>query len=103
MKRKSVVIGAETGSGKTLAYLLPLVQWMYDDKFNKGIFTRKRQPRAVILVPSRDLGLQIYGIAKRYTTPLGLKTLPLFEGCNEVRKGIVTLLLFYFDFCRLKY
>ena len=45
-----IVLLSPTGSGKTLAYLLPLVSFLKSDV--KGV-------QAVVLVPSRELALQI--------------------------------------------
>ena len=51
-----VVIQAQTGSGKTLAYLLPLLAKV--DPSRAAI-------QAMIVVPTRELGLQIARVAKR--------------------------------------
>ena len=56
---------APTGSGKTLAYLLPLVQSLCT-----RIVTRLR---ALILVPSRDLALQVLKVLQPFAAVTGLK------------------------------
>ncbi len=48
---KETLILSPTGSGKTLAYLLPIVQLLKADS--------KRQIQAVVVVPARELALQI--------------------------------------------
>lgn len=57
------VIGiAQTGTGKTAAYLLPV---LYKTKYAQG-----SDPRALILVPTKELVVQITGYARslaRYT------------------------------------
>lgn len=53
---KDVVIQAQTGSGKTLAYLLPLLAKV--DPSRAAI-------QALIVVPTRELGLQVARVAKR--------------------------------------
>lgn len=53
---KDVVIQAQTGSGKTLSYLLPL--------FAK-IDPSRAAIQALIVVPTRELGLQVARVAKR--------------------------------------
>jgi superfamily II DNA/RNA helicase len=55
-KGKDVVIQAQTGSGKTLAYLLPL--------FSK-IDASRAAIQALVVVPTRELGLQVARVAKR--------------------------------------
>ena len=59
-ERKNMVLLSPTGSGKTLAFLLPLVQTLRPDA--SGV-------QAVILVPSRELALQIETVFKQMGTP----------------------------------
>ena len=58
-ENKSLVVLSPTGSGKTLAFLLPLVQNLSPDV---------DVPQAVVLVPSRELALQIEGVFKSMNT-----------------------------------
>jgi len=55
-KGDDVVLHAQTGSGKTLAYLLPLLSRINADR---------AAVQAVIVVPTRELGLQVARVAKR--------------------------------------
>lgn len=52
----AVVVQSETGSGKTLAFLLPCLA---------GIDASRSAVQALIVVPTRELGLQIARVAKR--------------------------------------
>ena len=54
-KNNNVLLLSATGSGKTLAYLLPLVKLL--DPANKNT-------QAIIIVPSRELALQIESVFK---------------------------------------
>ena len=47
---------AQTGTGKTAAFALPLLQRLDEDASS----ARSRQPRALILAPTRELALQIH-------------------------------------------
>jgi superfamily II DNA/RNA helicase len=58
-KNNDVVLLSPTGSGKTLGFLLPLLEKLDTDK--SGI-------QAMILVPSRELGLQIEQVFKQMGT-----------------------------------
>lgn len=56
----SDLIGAaKTGSGKTLAFLVPIVEIL-----TKVQFTRKQGTGAIIISPTRELSLQIYGVLR---------------------------------------
>ncbi len=57
---KDLILLSPTGSGKTLAYLLPLLETLKPDV--KGV-------QAVVLVPSRELALQIDQVFKSLNTP----------------------------------
>ena len=61
-KGNDVVIQAQTGSGKTLSYLLPLLAKM--DPSRASI-------QAMIVVPTRELGLQVGRVAKRLAASSG--------------------------------
>jgi len=57
---KEILIAAETGSGKTLAYLLPIIQKLKIQEETDSEFKRRvMAPRAVILVPTRELVAQV--------------------------------------------
>jgi superfamily II DNA/RNA helicase len=60
-KSNDVVLLSPTGSGKTLGFLLPLLNQL--DKDKPGI-------QAMVLVPSRELGLQIEQVFKQMQTGL---------------------------------
>lgn len=55
---RDLLAHAPTGSGKTLAYLLPLLQMLLDGR-------RKAGPRALVLVPTRELARQVFKEAVR--------------------------------------
>jgi superfamily II DNA/RNA helicase len=56
------IVRAETGSGKTLAYLLPCLA---------GIDPSRKAVQALIVVPTRELGLQVARITKRLVAGSG--------------------------------
>ncbi|KAL6179010.1 hypothetical protein ACLB2K_050526 [Fragaria x ananassa] len=57
LEGKDVVARAKTGSGKTFAYLLPLLQKLFSDSEEPQ---KKLAPRAIVLVPTRELSQQVY-------------------------------------------
>jgi superfamily II DNA/RNA helicase len=67
IKGKSVNVVAKTGSGKTLAFALPVCELLKEDEANFPVADKKTafgKPRAVILAPTRELGLQLHKVFK---------------------------------------
>jgi superfamily II DNA/RNA helicase len=56
---RSVVGISETGSGKTLAYALPLLHALKQLEEQGDAVTSGGRPRAVVIVPTRELGEQV--------------------------------------------
>jgi len=56
---KDLIGAAKTGSGKTLAFLLPVIELLH-----KSQFTTRNGTGAIIISPTRELAMQIYGVAK---------------------------------------
>ena len=56
---KDLVGAAKTGSGKTLSFVIPIVELLV-----KVEFTRKQGTGAIIISPTRELSLQIYGVLR---------------------------------------
>lgn len=56
---KDVLGAARTGSGKTLAFLIPAIELLYKMKFKP-----RNGTGAIIVTPTRELALQIFGVAK---------------------------------------
>lgn len=69
LEKKDMVIISPTGSGKTLAYLLPLVS---------SLEQKADYVQAMIIVPSRELALQIEQVFKKMKT--GLKVTVVYGG-----------------------
>jgi superfamily II DNA/RNA helicase len=61
---RTALLASHTGSGKTLAYLLPIIAQMNRDESERGVRTRLNRPRAIIVVPNRELAVQVLGVAK---------------------------------------
>ena len=59
LKDKAVVLVAPTGSGKTVGFLYPLLQLLNPDN---------KQVQCLVLVPSRELALQIEQVWKKMST-----------------------------------
>ena len=56
IKGKSALLAAQTGTGKTLAYTLPIMHRLKQEEVQSDKqLTLPNRPRAIILVPSREL------------------------------------------------
>lgn len=74
MSGRDVMGIAQTGTGKTLAYLLPLLkQWK---------FVHTDSARLVILVPTRELVVQIVDVIESLTKYMSVRTLGIYGGVN---------------------
>ncbi|WEJ96565.1 ATP-dependent RNA helicase [Yamadazyma tenuis] len=56
---RDVLGAAKTGSGKTLAFLLPAIEMLYSLKFKP-----RNGTGVVVISPTRELALQIFGVAR---------------------------------------
>lgn len=84
---KSIAGVAETGSGKTLAYSLPLLHLMKSLENSGNKITEVGQPRAVVIVPSRELGEQVTKAMKPFTHATRVRVRSLLGGTSsEVAK-----------------
>jgi ATP-dependent RNA helicase DeaD len=64
---------AATGTGKTAAFALPVLQRMPGDGRGAG-------PVALVLVPTRELAMQVSQAFHRYGRDLGVRVLPIYGG-----------------------
>jgi superfamily II DNA/RNA helicase len=80
---QSLVLGAATGTGKTVAYLAPLLQLLKRDELERGVITRRRRPRAIILAPTRELCSQILSVVKRFGHVLKLRSTGVLGGTKQ--------------------
>jgi ATP-dependent RNA helicase DeaD len=78
---------AATGTGKTAAFALPLLQRLTDQG-------RGREPVALVLVPTRELAMQVAEAAHKYGRGLGARVLPIYGGqpigrqLRELQRGV---------------
>jgi ATP-dependent RNA helicase RhlE len=74
MSGRDVVGIAQTGTGKTLAYLLPLLRlWQ---------FTKEKHPQILILVPTRELVVQVDEELNRLKTYMSVRVAGVYGGVN---------------------
>ncbi|SCA64116.1 ATP-dependent RNA helicase RhlE [Chlamydiales bacterium SCGC AG-110-P3] len=66
---RDIVASAQTGSGKTGSFLLPLLHRLTIKKVE-----RSKGPRVVVLVPTRELAIQVAGESQKYSKQLPFLT-----------------------------
>ncbi|HOE44032.1 MAG TPA: DEAD/DEAH box helicase [Rhodoferax sp.] len=78
LQGQDILATAQTGSGKTLAFALPLLQRL------RAPDSRHRQVQALVLVPTRELALQVGEVIRTLARPLphGIKVSSLYGGVS---------------------
>ena len=71
LEGRDLIGQARTGSGKTLAFAVPLVEQCE---------ATARQPQALVLVPTRELAVQVGGVAEDLARSQGLHVTLLYGG-----------------------
>jgi ATP-dependent RNA helicase RhlE len=74
MSGRDVVGIAQTGTGKTLAYLLPILRQL--------TFSNQREARILILVPTRELVVQVVGEINKLTKYSNFRVGGVYGGTN---------------------
>lgn len=89
MSGQSVVGISETGSGKTLAYALPILHLLKTLEDDGYPVDKESTPRAVILVPTRELGEQVAKVFKMLTHDTRLRVRTALGGMSlaQARKN----------------
>ncbi len=72
---KDIVVRSKTGSGKTAAFLIPILQ---------NIHNQGHGVDALIVAPTRELALQIDGVASKLSKFIGAKTVVVYGGVSTM-------------------
>ena len=67
---------AQTGTGKTAAFGLPMIERLVARRAGP----RPRLPRGLVLVPTRELALQVHRALSTYGSPMQLRVTSIFGG-----------------------
>ena len=84
-----ILAEAPTGTGKTAAFALPMLQ-----RLDGGSRSEPSAPRGLVLVPTRELAMQVAEAIHRYGQPFGLHVLPVYGGqaisqqTRALRRGV---------------
>jgi len=73
---RDLVGQAATGTGKSAAFALPLIQRLTEEATGR----RGPHPAVLMLVPTRELAMQLSEAVYRYGRSLGVRVLPIYGG-----------------------
>ena len=69
---RDILVQSRTGSGKTAAFAIPFADWIADPKL--------AAPQALVLLPTRELALQVAAETARICATLPLAVVPVYGG-----------------------
>lgn len=84
LQQKDLLGCAQTGTGKTAAFAIPLLQLMHQQQ--QQMPQGRRNIKALILTPTRELAIQIEESFRAYGKYVDLKTLVVFGGVSQVNQ-----------------
>jgi superfamily II DNA/RNA helicase len=90
LQGKSVIGLSETGSGKTLAFVLPALHKLKTLENEGNRITEVSRPRAVVIVPARELGEQVTRVFKPFTHTTRLRVRSVLGGTkfDAAKRGV---------------
>lgn len=77
LRGENLIAAAQTGTGKTASFVLPILQ-----KLSQGKTQKKKRFRALILVPTRELAIQVNDSITRYGKHLDIQSLAMYGGVD---------------------
>jgi ATP-dependent RNA helicase RhlE len=95
LQKKDLLGCAQTGTGKTAAFALPMLQLLQEKPVQKNT---RRNIRALILTPTRELAIQIRESFESYGKFTGIKQTVIFGGVSQgkqvddLNKGVDVLI-----------
>ena len=96
LQGRDVMGAAQTGTGKTAAFTLPLLQRMLKHE-NASMSPARHPVRALVLLPTRELAVQVAGQVEQYAKYTNLRSAVVFGGMDmkpqtlELKKGVEVL------------
>ncbi len=78
LEGQDLIAAAQTGTGKTASFVLPILE-----KLRLGQTQKKKRIRALILVPTRELAIQVSEKVADYSQNLPLTSLAMYGGVDD--------------------
>lgn len=86
LKQTDLLVRAPTGMGKTLAFLIPALTSINTRFSSWGRMRKSKNPRVLILTPTRELAIQIYEDAKMLTADMDITPIVIYGGSGNMRE-----------------
>lgn len=80
LEHHDLIASAKTGTGKTLAYVLPILQQLF---LRDECIKYPRTIQTLILVPTRELAIQINEVITHFREDVNLKSTAIFGGVRQ--------------------
>src|SRR5687768_10215002 len=86
---KDLLAQAATGTGKTAAFALPMIQMLVESKQGTGAAAGRKgrlKTQGLVLVPTRELAMQVAEATHKYARGSGLIVVPLYGGASMMQQ-----------------
>ncbi|KAK2704360.1 ATP-dependent RNA helicase vasa-like isoform X2 [Artemia franciscana] len=80
MKKRDLMACAQTGSGKTGAYLIPIINRLIEEGCAASSYDETQTPEAVVMCPTRELAIQIFKEAVKFSYDTIIKPVVVYGG-----------------------
>jgi ATP-dependent RNA helicase DeaD len=81
-----LIAQAATGTGKTAAFVLPMIHRLLEAREAAGARRGRTLTRGLILVPTRELAMQVAEATHKYARGSGLYVAPLYGGASMMQQ-----------------
>lgn len=79
---KDLIAAAQTGTGKTAGFVLPLLEQLNSRYLQANLKLRGKRIRALILVPTRELAVQVEASISQYAKYLDISSMAMYGGVD---------------------
>src|SRR5215211_7311304 len=87
LSRGDLLAQAATGTGKTAAFALPMIHRLTDEEdAGPGKKSSRRRTRGLVLVPTRELAMQVAEATHKYARGSGLSVVPVYGGAPMMQQ-----------------
>ena len=84
---RDLLAQAATGTGKTAAFALPMIHRLAEHvETGTGRKTARRTPRGLVLVPTRELAMQVSEATHKYSRGAGITVVPVYGGASMMQQ-----------------